>query len=135
MFLRLDGEAVVGTMTECPDFPETERSGTFSAKIMIDPDRPGQLVKLTGFLSSVPSAFEAELHEGEGLLCPLPPSAPILVFQPFCPLLSFPAFRTSLCLHSSDLIFHSQGLPDCRPESSRSWNLPHLGENDDPGEA
>lgn len=76
-------------MTECPNFPGNEGPGTFSAKITTHPGRPGRLVKLTGFLSSVPSAFEAKLHEGEGLLCPPlspPPHLLSSLFQPPGPL-------------------------------------------------
>lgn len=67
-------------MTNCPDFPRTELSGTFSAKMMTDPDRPAQLVKLAGFLSSVPLAFEVSFMEGGGgLLRPLPSSSLLLL--------------------------------------------------------
>lgn len=68
-----------GKMTNCPDFSRTERSGTFSAKIMTDPGRPAQWVKLAGFLSSVPLAFEASFMEGGGLLRPLPSSSLLLL--------------------------------------------------------
>lgn len=78
LFLRLEGEAVARRTTNCPDFPRPEGSGTFSAKIMTDLGRSGQLVELAGFLSSVPLAFEVELHEVK--LCPLPSSFPLLIF-------------------------------------------------------